>query len=63
MFSLLYLNYTDNESDEGLCPRWSQDVYFRFWPPRDPTPIGRFRQLLGEEGVEEWLSQTIQIAF
>jgi IS5 family transposase len=72
MVSLLYLKYTYNESDEGLCQRWSQDVYFQFFsgleyfeprPPCDPTQIGRFRKLLGEEGVEELLSQTIQTAF
>lgn len=72
MVSLLYLKHTYNESDEGLCQRWSQDVYFQFFsgleyfeprPPCDPTQIGRFRQLLGEEGVEELLSQTIQTAF
>ena len=37
--------------------------YFEPRPPCDPTQIGRFRQLLGEEGVEELLSQTIQTAF
>lgn len=30
MVSLLYSKYTYNESDEGLCQRWSQDVCFQF---------------------------------
>lgn len=31
-------------------------------PPRDETTLVKFRQLLGEEGVEELLAQTINVA-
>lgn len=37
--------------------------YFESKPPCDPTQIGRISLLLGEEGVEELLSKTIQTAF
>ena len=36
--------------------------YFEIRPTYDPTQIGRFRKLLGEEGIEEMLGQAIQTA-
>ncbi|HEX8896269.1 MAG TPA: IS5 family transposase, partial [Terriglobales bacterium] len=60
-----------NESDESVCERWAQDVYFQFFCgeeyfqprlPCDPTNLVRFRQALGEAGVEELLATTIAAA-
>ena len=71
MVGLLYLKHTYNESDESVCERWAQDVYFQFFCgeeyfqphlPCDPTNLVRFRQALGEGGVEELLATTIAAA-
>src|ERR1700679_3160042 len=68
MVGLLYLKHAYNESDETVCERWAQDVYFQFFCgeeyfqphlPCDPTNLVRFRQALGEAGVEELLAATI----
>jgi len=70
MISLLYLKHTFNESDEEVCQRWSEtpvwqyfsgQEYFEDRLPCDPSAISRFRGLLGEEGVEELLVQTIMV--
>jgi IS5 family transposase len=71
MVGLLYLKHAYNESDESVCERWAQDVYFQFFCgeeyfqprlPCDPTNLVRFRQALGEAGVEELLTTTIAAA-
>jgi IS5 family transposase len=71
MVGLLYLKHAYNESDETVCERWAQDVYFQFFCgeeyfqprlPCDPTNLVRFRQALGEAGVEELLAATIAAA-
>ncbi|CAD6562784.1 IS5 family transposase ISVei5 [Paraburkholderia sabiae] len=71
MVGLLYLKHAYNESDETVCERWAQDVYFQFFCgeeyfqprlPCDPTNLVRFRQALGEAGVEELLATTITAA-
>jgi transposase, IS5 family len=71
MVGLLYLKHAYNESDESVCERWAQDVYFQFFCgeeyfqprlPCDPTNLVRFRQALGEAGVEELLAATIAAA-
>lgn len=71
MVGLLYLKHAYNESDESVCERWAQDVYFQFFCgeeyfqarlPSDPTNLVRFRQALGEAGVEELLATTIAAA-
>jgi IS5 family transposase len=71
MVALLYLKHAYNESDESVCERWAQDVYYQFFSgqeyfeprlPCDPTNLGRFRQALGEAGVEELLATTIAAA-
>ncbi len=71
MISLLYLKHAFNESDEGVCERWSDaptwqyfsgQEYFENRLPCDPSAISRFRGLLGEEGVEELLVQTLVVA-
>ncbi len=71
MVALLYLKHAYNESDETVVQRWSQDVYFQFFSgpiyfeprlPCDDSQIGRFRQVLGEAGVEQLLKTTIEAA-
>ncbi|URI11646.1 IS5 family transposase [Aquincola tertiaricarbonis] len=71
MVSLLYLKHSFNLSDEELVERWAENVQWQFFsgmdyyeprPPCDPTQIGRFRRLLGEEGIEQLLKATIDCA-
>ncbi len=71
MVALLYLKHAYNESDESVCERWAQDVYYQFFSgqeyfeprlPCDPTNLVRFRQALDEAGAEELLSTTIAAA-
>jgi len=71
MLSLLYLKHAFNESDESLCARWMDSVSWQFFSgqtyyeprmPCDPTHIGRFRKMIGEEGVEQLLIATIEAA-
>ena len=71
MIALLYLKYAFNESDEGVVERWGEtptwqffsgQAYFEHHRPCDATTLVKFRQLLGEEGVEELLAQTINVA-
>jgi len=71
MIALLYLKHAFNESDEGVVARWGEtptwqlfsgQAYFEHRQPRDATTLVKFRQLLGEEGTEELLAQTINVA-
>src|SRR5690606_30988425 len=71
MISLLYLKHAFNESDEGVVARWADTPRWQFFggcayyedrQPCDATTLVKFRQLLGEEGVEELLAQTINVA-
>jgi len=71
MIALLYLKHGFNESDEGVVDRWgvaptwqffSGQAYFEHHRPCDATTLVKFRQLLGEEGVEELLAKTINVA-
>lgn len=71
MVSLLDLKHAFNESDEGVVERWAETPtwqyfsgmdYFEYRFPCDATLIGKFSKLLGEDGVEELLSQTISVA-
>jgi IS5 family transposase len=71
MMALLYLKHAFNLSDEALCERWAESVpwqYFSgqtYYEPRlpcDPTHLGRFRKLIGEEGVEALLKATVEAA-
>jgi IS5 family transposase len=48
-----------------VTPTWqffSGQAYFEHHRPCDATTLIKFRQLLGEEGVEELLAQTINVA-
>jgi IS5 family transposase len=71
MVALLYLKHAFNESDESVIERWSDaptwqyfsgNEYFEHRWPCDPTQLGRFRKALGEEGVEELLARTMEVA-
>ena len=71
MISLLYLKHAFNESDEGVVERWGEtptwqffagQAYFEHHRPCDASTLVKFRKLLGEEGVEELLAQTINVA-
>ena len=71
MASLLYLKNSFNLSDEELVERWAENVQWQFFSgmdyyeprlPCDPTQIGRFRRLLGEDGIEQLFKATIECA-
>lgn len=71
MIALLYLKHAFNESDEGVVARWADSPRWQFFSgctcyedrqPCDATTLVKFRQLLGEEGVEDLLAQTINVA-
>ena len=71
MVSLLYLKNSFNLSDEELVERWAENVQWQFFGgmdyyeprlPCDATQIGRFRRLLGEDGLEHLLKATIECA-
>lgn len=71
MVSLLYLKHAFDESDESVVARWADSPRWQFFSgcayyedrqPCDASTLIKFRQLLGEEGVEELLSQTINVA-
>ena len=71
MVSLMYLKNSMNLSDEELVERWAENVQWQYFSgmayyeprlPCDATQIGRFRRLLGEEGLEQLLKATIECA-
>ena len=71
MVSLLYLKNSFNLSDEELVERWAENVQWQFFSgmdyyeprlPCDATQIGRFRRLLGEDGLEQLFKATIECA-
>jgi transposase, IS5 family len=71
MVSLLYLKHAYDVSDQELVARWTENVQWQYFSgmeyyepkfPCDPAQITRFRQLLGEAGVEELLKATIDAA-
>ena len=71
MVSLLYLKNGFNLSDEELVERWAENVQWQFFGgmdyyeprlPCDATQIGRFRRLLGEDGLEQLFKATIECA-
>ncbi len=71
MMALLYLQNAFNLSDEALVARWAENPYWQYFsglayfeprPPCDGSLLVKFRKLIGEEGVEELLAQTVQLA-
>lgn len=71
MAGLLSLKHAHNLSDEDTCLRWLENPYWQFFTgevffqttlPCDPSSLVRWRQRLGEAGMEELLAQTIAAA-
>jgi IS5 family transposase len=71
MAGLLYLKHAYNLSDEATCERWLENCYWQYFTgevyfqtrlPCDPSSFTRWRQRLGEAGMEELLAQTIEAA-
>lgn len=65
---LLYLQHAFRLSDEAVVARWLENPYYQHFtgetffqhrPPIDPSSLTRWRQRIGEEGVEWMLTQTI----
>ena len=68
---LLYLQHTFACSDADLISTWVEnpywqhfcgETYFQHEPPLDPSSMTRWRQRIGEEGVEWLLAETIEAA-
>ena len=68
---LLYLQYAFALSDEDVVSGWTEnpywqvftgEEYFQTEPPIDPSSLTRWRKRLGEAGVEELLSVTLDTA-
>lgn len=71
MVGLLMLQHMYGFSDEGVVKRWVENPYWQFfcgfdvlqWQfPIDPSSLSRFRNRIGEEGMEKILSETIKMA-
>jgi transposase, IS5 family len=71
MVGLLMLQHMYGFSDEGVVKRWVENPYWQFfcgfdvlqWKfPIDPSSLSRFRNRIGEEGMEKILSETIKMA-
>ncbi len=71
MAGLLYLKHAYDLSDEEVCLRWLENPYWQFFTgevvfqtmlPCNPSSLTRWRQRLGEAGMEELLAQTIAAA-
>jgi IS5 family transposase len=68
---LWYLKHAYHLSDEAVCERWLENPYWQFFTgeeyfqtrlPCDPSSLTRWRQRLGEAGMEELLAHTINAA-
>ena len=68
---LLYIKHAYNLSDEATCERWLENCYWQYFTgevyfqtrlPCDPSSFTRWRNRLGEAGLEELLAQTIEAA-
>ncbi|MDN3519279.1 transposase [Aquisalimonas lutea] len=68
---LLYLQHAYNLSDEAVVERWVEnpymqhfcgEKYFQHEFPVDPSSLTRWRQRIGEEGVELLLAETVEVA-
>ncbi len=69
MAGLLDLRHAFRLSDEAVVARWIEnpchqhftgEVFFRHRLPINPSSLTRRRALIGEEGVERLLTQTIR---
>ena len=68
---LHYIKYAFNESDESVVeglienPYWQYFCgfeYFQHEVPLDPSSLSRWRSRIGEDGAEELLRKTIEVA-
>ncbi len=68
---LLYLQHAYDCSDEAVVNTWIENPYFQYFTgetyfqtelPIDPSSLTRWRQRIGEEGVETMLAVTIDAA-
>ena len=68
---LHYLKALYNESDESVVSKWVENPYWQFFCgehefqhdfPCHPTSLGKWRKLIGAEGMEQLLKQVIQTA-
>ncbi|AEQ96607.1 transposase, degenerated [Xanthomonas oryzae pv. oryzicola BLS256] len=66
MIGLLYLKHAYDLSDEAVCARWLENPYWQFFNgelmfqtrlPCNPSLLTRWRQRLGEAGMEELLAR------
>ena len=66
---LLYLQHAYQLSDEAVVARWVENPYYQHFcgetffqhrPPIDPSSLTRWRNRIGEEGVEWLLTKTIE---
>lgn len=71
VLGLLYLKYAYDLSDEAVCARWLENPYYQYFCgevffqtrlPCDPSSLTRYRNHLGEAGVEGMLARTIDAA-
>ena len=71
MVGLTYLKYLHNLSDEKVIILFMQNPYWQYFcgyvcfqkeAPLEASSLTRFRERLGEEGAEELLKQTIEVA-
>ena len=69
--ALLYLQHANDASDEMVVNTWLENPYWQFFTgetylqtelPIDPSSLTRWRQRIGEEGVELLLAVTIEAA-
>lgn len=68
---LHYLKYLENESDESVVEKFCENPYWQYFCgfktfqhelPCHPTTLVKWRQRVGEAGVEKLLSETINTA-
>ena len=68
MVGLHYLKMTYNESDESVVRKFQENPYWQYFcglsffqheAPCDPTSLVRWRQRVGETGIEKLLEETI----
>ena len=71
MVGLTYLKYLHNVSDEKVIKQFLQNPYWQHFcgyicfqkeAPLEASSLTRFRERLGEQGAEELLKQTIEVA-
>jgi IS5 family transposase len=68
---LHYLKYLENESDESVVEKFCENPYWQYFcgcetfqheVPCHPTTLVKWRQRIGEQGLEKLLSHTIDTA-